>query len=66
MIGRLNHVAVAVPDLAVAVAQYRDTLGARVSAPDALPDFQSLCVGVGHFCTAPVRWLGSFMPGCSP
>ena len=38
MIGRLNHVAVAVPDLAAAVAQYRDTLGARVSAPDALPE----------------------------
>jgi methylmalonyl-CoA/ethylmalonyl-CoA epimerase len=33
MIGRLNHVAIAVPDLAAAVAQYRDTLGARVGAP---------------------------------
>ena len=31
MIGRLNHVAIAVPDLAAAAAQYRDTLGARVS-----------------------------------
>ncbi len=38
MIGRLNHVAVPVPDLAAAVAQYRDTLGAEVSAPDALPE----------------------------
>ena len=38
MIGRLNHVAIAVPDLAAAVAQYRDTLGARVSAPLAQPD----------------------------
>ncbi len=38
MIGKLNHVAVAVPDLAAAAAQYRDTLGARVSAPDALPE----------------------------
>ncbi len=38
MIGRLNHVAVAVPDLAAAAAQYRDTLGAEVSAPDALPE----------------------------
>ncbi len=38
MIGRLNHVALAVPDLAAAAAQYRDTLGARVSAPDALPE----------------------------
>lgn len=33
MIGRLNHVAIAVPDLAAASAQYRDFLGARVSAP---------------------------------
>ena len=38
MIGRLNHVAIAVPDLAAAAAQYRDTLGTRVSAPDALPE----------------------------
>ncbi len=38
MIGRLNHVAVAVPDLAAAVAQYRDTLGARVSAPSVQPE----------------------------
>ena len=37
MIGRLNHVALAVPDLAAASAAYRDTLGARVSAPQALP-----------------------------
>jgi methylmalonyl-CoA/ethylmalonyl-CoA epimerase len=29
MIGRLNHVAIAVPDLEAAAAQYRDTLGAR-------------------------------------
>ena len=38
MIGRLNHVAVAVPDLEAAAAQYRDTLGARVSAPSAQPE----------------------------
>ena len=31
MIGRLNHVAIAVKDLAAATALYRDTLGARVS-----------------------------------
>ncbi len=37
MIGRLNHVAIAVPDLAAAAALYRDTLGARVSAPVDLP-----------------------------
>ena len=33
MIGRLNHVAIAVPDLERAAAVYRDTLGAEVSAP---------------------------------
>ena len=33
MIGRLNHVAIAVPNLAGAVAQYRATLGAEVSEP---------------------------------
>ena len=33
MIGRLNHVAIAVPDLSAATALYRDTLGAQVSAP---------------------------------
>ncbi len=38
MIGRLNHVAIAVPDLEAAVAQYRDTLGADVSDPIDLPD----------------------------
>ena len=37
MIGRLNHVAIAVPDLAKATALYRDTLGAKVSAPQAEP-----------------------------
>lgn len=38
MIGRLNHIAIAVPDLAAAAATYRDTLGATVSAPLPLPD----------------------------
>jgi len=38
VIGRLNHVAVAVPDLAVAAQTYRDTLGANVSAPLPLPE----------------------------
>lgn len=38
MLGRLNHVALAVPDLAAAMAAYRDTLGARLSAPQALPE----------------------------
>ena len=38
MIGRLNHLAIAVPDLAAATALYRDTLGATVSEPLELPD----------------------------
>ena len=37
MLGRLNHVAIAVPDLAAGTAIYRDTLGARVSQPQAEP-----------------------------
>jgi methylmalonyl-CoA/ethylmalonyl-CoA epimerase len=37
MIGRLNHVAIAVPDLAAAAAQYRQLLGARVSSPEPQP-----------------------------
>jgi methylmalonyl-CoA/ethylmalonyl-CoA epimerase len=37
MIGRLNHVAIAVPDLAKAAALYAGPLGAEVSAPVALP-----------------------------
>lgn len=38
MIGRLNHVAIAVPDLQAASALYRDTLGAKVGAPQDEPD----------------------------
>lgn len=38
MLGRLNHVAIAVPDLDAATAVYRDTLGASVTAPQPLPE----------------------------
>ena len=38
MIGRLNHVAIAVRDLAAESARYRDVLGATVSPPQALPE----------------------------
>jgi methylmalonyl-CoA/ethylmalonyl-CoA epimerase len=38
MIGRLNHVAIAVPDLAAAAATYRDAMGAKVSEPQDLPE----------------------------
>ena len=37
MIGRLNHVAIVVPDLMAAAAIYRDTLGGTVSDPVELP-----------------------------
>ncbi len=38
MIGRLNHVAIAVPDLKSAIDTYRDMLGARVSQTQQLND----------------------------
>ena len=38
MIGRLNHVAIVVPDLDAACALYRDALGAQVSAPLDMPE----------------------------
>jgi methylmalonyl-CoA/ethylmalonyl-CoA epimerase len=38
MIGRLNHVAIAVPDLTAAAARYRDALGAEVGPPQPLPE----------------------------
>jgi methylmalonyl-CoA/ethylmalonyl-CoA epimerase len=38
MLGRLNHVAIAVPDLEAASALYRDALGAKVTQPQPLPE----------------------------
>jgi methylmalonyl-CoA/ethylmalonyl-CoA epimerase len=38
MLDRLNHIAIAVPDLNAASRIYRETLGARVSAPQAEPE----------------------------
>jgi methylmalonyl-CoA/ethylmalonyl-CoA epimerase len=38
LIGKLNHVAIVVPDLAAAAALYKDGLGATVTEPVALPD----------------------------
>ncbi len=38
MLGRLNHVALAVPDIVAASAHYRDVLGAKVSEPQQLPE----------------------------
>ena len=38
MIGRFNHVAIAVPDLEAASKKYREVLGAKVSEPQPEPD----------------------------
>lgn len=38
MIGRLDHIAIAVTDLDAATQKYRDMLGARTSPPRAVPD----------------------------
>lgn len=38
MLGRVNHIAIAVPDLAAATAAYRGQLGAEVTEPQALPE----------------------------
>ena len=38
MIGRINHVAMVVPDLVAAVAQWRDLLGADIGVPNILED----------------------------
>jgi methylmalonyl-CoA/ethylmalonyl-CoA epimerase len=38
MIGRLNHVAIAVPNLTAAARLYRETLGAEVSEPVDMPE----------------------------
>ncbi len=46
MIGKLNHVAIVVPDLDVATAIYRDTLGGKVSEPLELPDHGVITVFV--------------------
>ena len=47
MLGRVDHVAIAVPDLAAAAARYRERLGAVVSEPQALPEHGVTVVFVG-------------------
>jgi methylmalonyl-CoA/ethylmalonyl-CoA epimerase len=49
VIGRINHIAIAVPDLAAAVTLWRDTLGASCSEPQDLPEHGVRIV----FVTAP-------------
>jgi methylmalonyl-CoA/ethylmalonyl-CoA epimerase len=46
MIGRLNHIAIAVRDVVVEAARYRDVLGATVTAPQALPEHGVIVVFV--------------------
>ena len=38
MLGRVNHIALAVPNLDAAIARYRDSLGVTVSVPQVLPE----------------------------
>ncbi len=49
MIGRVNHIAIAVPDVAVAAAQWASMLGAECSAAEDLPEHGVRIV----FVTAP-------------
>ena len=49
MIGRINHIAIAVPDVVLAARQWETVLGAAVSAPQTLPEHGVRIV----FVTAP-------------
>ena len=64
MIGKLNHVAIVVPDLAAAVSLYRGTLGAEVSEPVALPDHgvTTVFVDLGNSKVALLHPLGDESP----
>jgi methylmalonyl-CoA/ethylmalonyl-CoA epimerase len=64
MIGRLNHIAIAVPDLEAAAKVYRDTLGARVSAPLDLPEHgvTTIFVELPNTKIELIRPLGSNSP----
>jgi len=64
MIGRLNHVAIVVPDLDAASAVYRDTLGASVSAPVAMPEHgvTTVFVDLGNTKVELLQPLGESSP----
>jgi methylmalonyl-CoA/ethylmalonyl-CoA epimerase len=64
MIGRLNHVAIVVPDLQAAAALYRDTLGAKVQLPHALPEHgvTAVFVELGNTRIELLEPLGSESP----
>ena len=52
MIGRLNHLAIVVPDLAAAAANYSETLGATVTDPIELPDHGHRSSSRDFFCAS--------------
>lgn len=64
MIGRLNHVAIAVPDLAGAAATYRDTLGATVSPIEDQPEHgvQTVFIDLGNTKVELLGVLGASSP----
>ncbi|MEL6203030.1 MAG: methylmalonyl-CoA epimerase [Pseudomonadota bacterium] len=64
MLGKLNHVALAVPDLQAAIAKYAGLLGASVSEPQALPDHGVTVafVNVGNTKTELLEPLGEASP----
>jgi methylmalonyl-CoA/ethylmalonyl-CoA epimerase len=64
VIGKLNHVAIVVPDLTAAAALYRDTLGATVTPPHALPEHgvTTVFVELGNTRIELLEPLGSDSP----
>jgi len=64
MLGKLNHVALALPDLQAAIAKYAGLLGASVSEPQALPDHGVTVafVNVGNTKTELLEPLGEASP----
>lgn len=64
MIGPIDHVAVAVPDLGAAITRYRDVLGAAVTEPVALPEHGVTVafVGEGESKTELLEPLGEGSP----
>jgi len=64
MIGKLNHVAIVVPDLGAAVALYRDTLGAEVLPPHELPEHgvTAVFVELGNTRVELLQPLGEVSP----
>jgi methylmalonyl-CoA/ethylmalonyl-CoA epimerase len=64
LIGKLNHVAIVVPNLTAATALYRDTLGATVSTLHALPEHgvTTVFVELGNTRIELLEPLGSDSP----